>query len=217
MNLLYRVSWDILALALTALFVPLLHMAVRWLLRHYWISRFTGRKLFHVALGTWCIPMALLITHPIVGAALILPLIAMNFRGNYKRIKRGGRWLITLSAALHSLAFIILSVAWFQGNLAALTGAILTMSYGDAAAALAGMAGQNRPGPRTWRGTAANAIVSAMTIGAVLSLSQPLSWWLAPIAIAGGCLAAAVERITPGPLDNPAVLAAIGSYLLAAL
>jgi dolichol kinase len=184
------------------LFQRLLNRSV---LRQF-ISPFAGRKIAHVAIGLWILPLAFLIRHWYVAALPITMILAANTKANLTRARLGRTSqrlfpLVTFAAPVALILYF-----WSRNRTDLVVLAVLAMSIGDTAAAIVGIRLGKHKVPwtgKTLEGAAANFIASLATLSiAGHALYQlPAGSFVLPSAAV-----AALEAALGGEWDNPAAI-----------
>ncbi len=215
-------GWELVIAGAWLAGMRLTHDLLGGVVRRGRLSAFAGRKVFHVALGVWVIPLV----HGLTRAWLFLPALALILAGNAGANWRRHRRTIRLERGLYYLAVVVwpllaLGWAWLAGRRAELVLAVLAMSGGDAAAAVAG---RRLGGPRLpWTGKSlVGAAVNAAAVLGIVTIGGHFGYGLAlpallPAAGAAALAGAAVEAAVPGWLDNPAMLVTVLMVLVAML
>lgn len=215
-------GWELVVVTTWLAGMRLTHDLLGRVVRRGRLSAFVARKTFHVVLGVWVVPLV----HGLTRAWLFLPAVALILAGNAGANWHRHRASIRLSRGVYFLAVVIvpllaLAWAWQSGRRVELVLAVLAMSAGDAAAAIAG---RRLGGPRLpWTGKSlAGAAVNAMAVLGIVMIggrcgdgfTLPV---LLPAAGTAAAAGAAVEVTLPGWLDNPAMLVTVLLILIAML
>lgn len=207
-------GWELVIVAAWLAGMRLTHDLLGGAVRRGWLSAFAARKTFHVALGIWVIPLV----HGLTRAWLFLPVLALILAGNAGANWRRHRAALRLPRGVYYLAVAVVPLlalgwAWGSGRRPELVLAVLAMSGGDAAAAIAG---RRLDGPcLPWTGKSlAGAAVNALTILAIVMIGGHCGYGfnlsaLLPAAGTAALAGAAVEAALPGWLDNPAMLVTV--------
>jgi dolichol kinase len=175
------------------------------------ISVFMGRKIFHLLAGLAVLPLVLWVPLWYLAAIPVGVMLGGNAWGQVRRMAGAGPvrrgFYITVCAVIPWAGILL---CWWRGWLAVVALAVLTMSFGDAAAALAGRWWSRRRGPPDSRKTlaglgagAAAALAAGLLGGWLLGIPWPA---LGPAAGAAAGTGAVAEYATPGPWDNAVVL-----------
>jgi CDP-diglyceride synthetase len=177
------------------------------------LSRFAARTLFHVLDGASVLPLAWWVEPWYLAAVPAAVMLAGNAGGNRSRWtakQARDRTAFLLGGVI--VPFLLFVFLWARGQQSLVALAVLMMSVGDAAAAVAGTAWSRHhgrpPGRKTLAGFAANLVSSAVVIvaaGAVFGI--PLRPLLSAAVAAAGA-GALLEYLLPGRWDNPVVLTA---------
>jgi dolichol kinase len=215
-------GWELAIAGAWLVGMRLAHDLLGGAVRRGWLSAFAARKAFHVLVGIWVIPLA----HGLTRAWLFLPAVALILAGNAGANWRRHRTAIRLDRGIFYLVTVVwpllaLGWAWLDGRRAELVLAVLAMSAGDAAAAIAG---RRLGGPRLpWTGKSlagaagnALAVLGIVTVGGHFGYGWALPALL-PAAAAAALAGAAVEAALPGWFDNPAMLVTVLLVLAAML
>jgi len=208
------------ALALSFGYVLAVVGAAEGLRRAGRVSFDLSRKIIHVGIGTWILPTVLLFQSrwmAAVPAAVFVLLNLLSLRGKWTR-SMDAEAGSNVGTVLFPLSFVILILAlWNQDRgKSALTAGILTMAWGDAAAALVGQRwGRRRyrvgAGWRSLEGSTAMFLFSALAVftGGILVGSQPYAPWL---IVGSAFLATLLEGISRRGADN--LLVPVGTALV---
>jgi dolichol kinase len=175
------------------------------------VGSFAARKTFHVIAGLSVVPLTLWVKPWYLAAIPVTWMLAGNARGNLRRLRGAGQGqrAAYLGAGI-VLPVLFMLALWSRGRADVVALAVLMMSCGDAAAAVAGRwwgRARGRPeGQKTVAGLAAfvAAALAAAALGAwMLGTLRPVPWpALGAAAVAGG----GAEALCPGAWDNPVVL-----------
>ena len=175
------------------------------------VTPFAVRKAFHVTAGLTVMPLALWVKPWYLAAIPVTFMLAGNARGNLARLREAGAG----KRAAYVGAGVVLPVLfalflWSRGRADVVALAVLMMSFGDAAAAVAGRAWGRARGLPEGRKTAAGlaayvvAALGAAALGAwVMGAPRPVPW---PVFAAASAAGGAAEALCPGAWDNPVVL-----------
>lgn len=181
-------------------------------------ASFTRRKLVHAAVGLGVVPLVIFLREWYLFLIPVSLVFLGNMKANQERIspqKPICRRIYPTVAVL--LPIVAIMYFWRMGWKPAIMLAVLAMSMGDAAAALAGRRYGRQWIPwtgKSWEGAVANFLVTLATLlaaGAGIYGFPPA--WLIPASLitAGAC--AGLEVVVPGAWDNPLVmLAAMGLW-----
>jgi dolichol kinase len=200
-----NMGFQILIIALwllsSALFQSWLNILIQ---KHRW-SDFAARKIAHLAVGLWVIPLAHFVSDWRLAAIPIVMILAGNMRANLKRghFSPQERRLFPLVAFLAPLVLILLS--WRDQQTSVVVVAVLTMTVGDTAAALVGIAFGRYKIPwtgKTIEGALANLVCSALVLTLVGQVFYQMPIKVLPVSAA----VAFLESVIAGAWDNPVVL-----------
>jgi dolichol kinase len=182
-----------------------------WFVRGGRLAPFAARKAFHVIAGLSVLPLALWVRPWYLAAIPVTWMLAGNARGNLGRLREAGagRRVVYLGAGV-ILPVLFILFLWARGRTDIVALAVLMMSFGDAAAAVAGRWWARARGLPEGRKTAAGlagyvaASLAAAAVGiGALGAPRPVPWTaFGAAALAGG----AAEALCPGAWDNPVVL-----------
>jgi len=192
------------------------------------LPRTYARDLLHVGAGVWIVgwpwwkgpQVALLVAWSTFAVVAAVPAIAPRIRwmgSAYDSVAgEGERWSGIVAYAASFAALTTLALAFHQVMAAASSAAALCA--GDGLGGLVGRRLGRHPyklpwsKSKTWEGTAAVALFSALGIAAALRLlSRPVDW--GAIAVLG-VTSAAAEALAPRAWDNLAVPAAVFAVAL---
>lgn len=215
---------DLRALGISFIYVLLVVGLAEGLRRTGRVSFDHSRKIIHIGIGTWILPTVLIFDSRLWAALPPAVFTAMNLlslRNKWSRAMdaEAGENAGTVFFPL-SFVLLILPLWGSPAGKAAITAGILSMAWGDAAAALIGRrwgrrryrAGRNW---RTMEGSAAMVAVSALAIAvAGRAVGSPFPWQL----VAGGAvLAGLLEGASRKGADNLLVPLGTGYALWGAL
>lgn len=183
------------------------------------VSFDVSRKIIHVGIGTWILPTVLFFHSPWLAAALpalfvLLNLLSLRARWSKAMDAEAGS---NIGTVLFPVSFVLVLLFFWDrpGGKAAAAAGILTLAWGDAAAALVGIRwGWHRyrvgAGWRSLEGSAAMFLFSLAGVAAAGLLvgprPYPLSWILG-----GALLATVLEGVSRRGLDN--LLVPLGTAL----
>jgi dolichol kinase len=175
------------------------------------VTPFSARKTFHVIAGLSVVPLALWVRPWYLAAIPVTWMLAGNARGNLQRLQgaSAGKRAAYLGAGI-VLPVLSILILWSRGRADVVALAVLMMSFGDAAAAVAGRWWGRARGLPEGRKTAAGlaayvaAALAAAAMGAwALGAPRPVPWpAFGAASVAGG----GAEALCPGAWDNPVVL-----------
>ncbi len=211
---------DAAALGVSFVYVVAVVGAAEGLRRGGVVSFDLSRKIIHIGVGTWVLPTVLLFHSGFVAAAppaVFVVLNVLSLRGKWTRAMDAEAGS-NIGTVLFPLSFmILLLVLWnLAGGKAAIAAGILSLAWGDAAAALIGKAwGRHRyrvgEGWRSFEGSAAMFAFSALGI-AVAGLVVGPHAYRAGAVLAAAVLATLLEAGSRRGLDN--LLVPIGTAAL---
>jgi len=167
------------------------------------ISSFTARKISHLAVGLWVIPLAIFVHRPYLAAIPITMILAANVRANSQRGSHGRIEKRLFAFAGFLLPLLLIMYFWHRGRSNMVVLAVLAMTMGDTAAAYAGShLGKHRIpwNGKTVEGGIANFIVTLAVLAGIgqAFYDMPLAAFSVPAAVA-----ALLEAVIPGEWDNP--------------
>ena len=148
------------------------------------VTPFAARKAFHVIAGLAVVPLALWVKPWYLAAIPVTWMLAGNARGNLRRLRGavGGKRAAYLGAGV-VLPVLSILIVWSRGRADVVALAVLMMSFGDAAAAVAGRWWGRARGLPEGRKTAAGlaafvaASLAAAALGAwALGTPRPVPW-----------------------------------------
>lgn len=164
---------DGLALALSLVLVPAVVAVAEGLRRSDRISFGVSRKIIHVGIGTWILPTVLLFHSRWLAAALpalftLVNALSLRFRWTKSMDAEAGSNAGTVWFPF-SFTVLILGLWGVEGGKAAACAGLLTLAWGDAAAAIVGQRwGRHRyragDGWRSLEGSAAMLVFSSLAI-----------------------------------------------------
>jgi dolichol kinase len=213
-------SWarEIAVVVLWIAAVSGLHRILNRLVLAGQIREFTARKIAHVVVGFFVVPLAILVGRWQLAGVPIAMILAANTKANLTRSRLGdrGRRLFPLIACAAPVALILYCWSLRRTDLVVL--AVLTMSIGDTAAALVGIRHGRTKVPwtgKTWEGAAANFAFSLATlwITALCLYAIPPA---ASVLIGAAAASAILEAVIPGEWDNPLAIMLVILLLAAA-
>ena len=210
---------DLLALALSGLWVILVVSVAELLRRGGRLSFPHSRKVIHVGIGTWILPTTLLFHSPVWAAMGPAAFVLLNLLSRRRRLIRAMEEETgeNLGTVLFPISFLLLILGlWrFDGGRLAAAAGILSLAWGDAAAALVGRRfGRHRyTVGSSWRsieGSLAMFVVTAIAIWAAAAvLEQP--FYPVPLLLATSLLATLLEAFARRGFDN--LLVPVGTAL----
>lgn len=179
------------------------------------------RKIVHIGAGN-VILLAWWLQTPMwmgIAASFIFSLVALSsyWLPILPGINSVGR--TSLGTFFYAVSIGVLTAAfWGRGHPEFTAVGILTMTWGDGLAALIGQAWGRHPYrvldmQKSWEGTSAMFLVSAVVCFGVLSVVEPVSWQLVAIALLTALVATGLESFSKLGVDNLTV--PLGSALLA--
>jgi dolichol kinase len=193
---------EILTVAVWFAFLLLQQRLLDVAIRTQWITPFTARKISHVNVGLWVIPLAAFVRRWCLAAIPITMILAANARANARRGSLGRVQERFFPLVGFVLPEILILYLWQQhSNVVVL--AVLAMTVGDTAAAYAGMYFGTYGIPwtaKTIEGATANFLTTLAVLAAAghMLYGMPVSLFPLPAAAA-----AVLEAVTPGEWDNP--------------
>jgi dolichol kinase len=195
-------AFEILIIALWCVFVSVQGRLLDRAVASRRMAPFTARKISHVTVGLWVVPLAAFVSHWYLAAIPITMILAANARANKQR-SRLGRLQERLSPLVgFVLPAVLILYLWEQHrNLVVL--AVLAMTVGDTAAACVGIhLGRYRI---RWTGkTVEGATANFLCTLAVLVIAG-YAFYRLPVALfpSPAAAAAILEAVVPGEWDNP--------------
>ncbi len=170
------------------------------------ITAFTGRKIAHVVVGIWILPLALLVRHWYLAALPITMILAANTQANLTRARLGRTSQRLFPIVTWAAPVALILYFWSRNRTDLVVLAVLAMSVGDTAAALVGMRFGKHKVPwtgKTLEGAAANFVTCFATLAVAgrLLYQMPVGNFVLPAAAA-----AIVEAALPGEWDNPVTI-----------
>lgn len=214
---------DFRALGISFVYVLVVVALAEGLRRTGRVSFGTSRKIIHIGIGSWILPTVLIFDSRLWAAlppAVFTLLNIASLRNRWSRAmdaEAGGN----IGTVFFPLSFLLLILPLWSspGGKAAITAGILSMAWGDAAAALVGRRWGRRRyragrGWRTLEGSAAMMVVSGLAIavaGNALGSPYPLA-----LLVCGGLLASLMEAVSRLGADNLLVPVGTGYALWAA-
>jgi phytol kinase len=210
---------DGIALGLSFAYVLLVVALAEGLRRSGRVSFDVSRKIIHAGIGTWVVPTVMLFHSPWVAAVPPAVFVLLNFLSYRYRWTRamdaeGGDNVGTI---LFPLAFALLLPTFWRAEMgrAAIAGGLLTLAWGDAAAALVGVRwGRHRykvgSGWRSLEGSTAMLVFScvAATAAGLVVGPHPFPFWL---VLSGAVVATLLEAGSLRGSDN--LIVPIGTTL----
>lgn len=161
------------ALGISFLYVFAVVGLAEWLRRAGHISFDLSRKIIHVGIGSWILPTVLLFHSRWLAAtppAIFVLLNLLSLRGKWSQAMDSNAGA-NIGTVLFPLSFVVLLLGLWEapGGRAAIAGGILSLAWGDAAAALIGLRwGRHRyrvgAGFRSLEGSAAMFVFSVLAV-----------------------------------------------------
>jgi phytol kinase len=206
-------------LGISFLYVILMVGLAEGLRRGGLVSFDLSRKIIHVSIGTWIIPTVLLFHSrwfALTPPAIFILLNLLSLRGRWSKAMDAEAGA-NLGTVLFPLSFVILLAALWdrEGGRAAAAAGILTLAWGDAAAALIGIRwGRHRyrvgAGWRSLEGSAAMFVFSLVGVAVAGALVGPRPYPWIWVAVSAG-IATALEAASRRGMDN--LLVPLGTSL----
>jgi len=201
---------DLLALALSGLWVILIVATAEGLRKTNRISFAVSRKWIHIGVGTWIIPTTLLFRSPWWAVLGPLAFIGLNLLSRKRRLIRSMEEEAgeNVGAVLFPLSFALLILGLWprEGGRCAAAAGILCLAWGDAAAALIGRRfGRHRyavgTGWRSYEGSTAMFLVSlvAICLACVATGNRIYPW---PTVLLGALASTLLEAVGRRGFDN---------------
>jgi dolichol kinase len=167
------------------------------------ISSFAARKIAHLTVGFWVVPLAVFVRSTYLAAIPITMILAANVHANSQRSSLGRLEKRLLPLAGFLLPELLILHLWQQDRRDLVVLAVLAMTLGDTAAAYIGIHFGKRRIPwngKTVEGGVANFAVTLVVLAAIghAFYGMPLSLFPLPAA-----LAAFAEAVVPREWDNP--------------
>jgi len=167
------------------------------------ITSFAARKISHLAVGFWVVPLAAFVHHWYLVAIPITMILAANVHANSKRgnLGRLQKRLFPLVGFL--LPEVLILYLWHQQRSDLVVLAVLAMTVGDTAAAIVGLHFGKRHIPwtgKTVEGGIANFISTLVVLAGVGHFFYRMPFEVFPVPAA---LVALLEVVLPGEWDNP--------------
>ena len=212
---------DGVALGLSFVYVLAVVGLAEWLRRSGRISFDLSRKIIHIGIGTWILPTVLLFHSRWAAAtppAIFVLLNLLSLRGKWSQAMDAEAGA-NLGTVLFPLSFVLLLLTLWDAaaGKAAIAAGLLSLAWGDAAAALIGLRwGRHRyrvgKSHRSLEGSAAMFVFSSLAVAVAGSLAGPHPYTLVSIARAAA-LATLLEAASRRGTDN--LLVPLGTaYLL---
>jgi dolichol kinase len=195
--------FQVLVILLWFLFLPALQRLLDFSIQKRLLSPFVARKISHLAVGLWVIPLALFVREWYLVAIPITMILAANAHANLQRgsLGRLEKRLFPLAGFL--LPLILILYFWHQQRSDLVVLAVLTMTVGDTAAAFVGMRfGKRRVSwtGKTVEGAVANFISSLVVLVGVGQAFYHMPFNIFPLPAA---VISLLEAVLPGEWDNP--------------
>ena len=193
---------DIFILSIWFVFLPTQQRVLDAAIKSQLITTFTARKISHLAVGFWAVPLAAFVHHWYLAAIPITMILAANIHANSQRgsLGRLTRRVYPLVAFL--LPEMLILYFWRQQRSDVVVLAVLAMTVGDTAAAYVGIRFGRLRIPwtgKTVEGGIANFIGTLLVLAGVGHLYRmPLDLFVLPAV-----LVACLEAVLPGEWDNP--------------
>ncbi|MCI0628319.1 MAG: phosphatidate cytidylyltransferase [Acidobacteria bacterium] len=195
--------FQVLVIFLWFLFLPALQRLLDFSIQKRFLSSFAARKISHLAVGLWVIPLAVFVREWYLVAVPITMILAANVHANLQRgnLGRLEKRLFPLAGFL--LPLVLILYFWHQQRSDLVVLAVLTMTVGDTAAALVGIHFGKHRIPwtgKTVEGAVANFISSLAVLAWVgqAFYHMPFNTFPLPAAVI-----AVLEAVLPGEWDNP--------------
>jgi dolichol kinase len=179
------------------------------------LTHFAGRKVAHVAVGLWIVPLALFVHRWSLAAIPVVMILAGNTQANLSRARLGRAQARLFPLVTCAAPAALILYFWKRGWTDVVLAAILTMTFGDTAAALFGRKFGRHKVPwtgKTIEGAVANFVTSLATLLAVTPWLGHFSWGILAVASAA---ASVVEAALPGEWDNPVAVMLLMGVLAA--
>ena len=194
---------EILVICIWFGFMPAQQRLLDVAVRKRTLSPFAARKISHVTVGFWVLPLAAFVRRWYLVAIPITMILAANVHANTRRGTLGPlqKRLLPLFGFLLPEVLILYFWSQQQSHLVAL--AVLAMTIGDTAAALVGMRfGRQRIAwtGKSVEGGVANFISTFVVLAGVGHYFYSLPFSLFPLP---SLLVAFLEAVLPGEWDNP--------------
>jgi dolichol kinase len=193
---------DILTLCLWFVFLPVQEKVLDVSIQKAFISPFTARKITHLAVGFWVLPLAAFVQSWYLAAIPITMILAANVHANSQRANLGRleKRLFPLVGFL--LPEILILYFWRHQRSDLVVLAVLAMTLGDTAAACIGIRFGRHKIPstgKTLEGAVANFVVTLLVLAGVGHAFYGMRFVSFPLAAAA---AAILEVVLPGQWDN---------------
>jgi len=167
------------------------------------ITPFVARKISHLAVGFWVVPLAAFVRHWYLVAIPITMILAGNVHANTQRgnLGRLQKRLFPLVGFL--LPAVLILYFWHQQRSDLVVLAVLAMTVGDTAAAFVGIRFGKHHIPwtgKTVEGGIANFISTFVVLAGLGHFFYHMPFGLFPLPAA---VVALLEAVLPGEWDNP--------------
>ena len=196
-------KFEILIICCWFAFLPTQQRLLNFLIQKVWLTPFAARKVTHLAIGFWVIPLAFFVNRLYLVAIPITMILGANVHANMHRGSLGRLEKRIFPLVGFLLPLVLILVFWSQERRDVVVLAVLAMTIGDTAAAIIGRRfGKHRVRwtGKTLEGALANFVASLLVL--VLFGQQlyhlPFGIFLLPAAAV-----ALLEMILPGEWDNP--------------
>lgn len=196
-------GFEILIIGIWFAFLPTQQRLLDAAIKKEFITPFAARKISHLAVGFWVVPLALFVRRWYLVAIPITMILAANVHANTQRgnLGRLQKRLFPLVGFL--LPEVLILYFWHQQRSDLVVLAVLAMTVGDTAAAYVGIHLGRLRIPwtgKTVEGGIANFISTLVLLAGVGHVFYHLPFSLFPIPAA---LVALLEAVLPGEWDNP--------------
>jgi dolichol kinase len=200
-------GFEIFILCIWFAFLPAQQRLLNAAIGREFITPFAARKISHLTVGFWVVPLAAFVHRWYLVAIPITMILAANVHANSQRGNLGRLHKRLLPLVGFLLPEILILYFWHQQRNDLVVLAVLAMTVGDTAAALAGIRfGRYRVAwtGKTVEGAVANFVASALVLVSVGHglYQMPIGVLLLPAGV--GCL---IEAGVRGEWDNPLLIA----------
>ncbi len=198
-----KLGFEIFIICIWFAFLPAQQRFLDAAIKREFITPFAARKISHLTVGLWVVPLAAFVRHWYLVAIPITMILAANVHANSQRgnLGRLQRRLFPLVGFL--LPEVLILYFWHQQRSDLVVLAVLAMTVGDTAAAYVGIHFGRHRIPwtgKTVEGGIANFISTLVLLAGVGHFFYPMPLGLFPLPAA---LVALLEAVLPGEWDNP--------------
>ncbi len=206
-------AFEIFILCIWFAFLPVQQKLLKVVTQRGFISPFAARKISHLAVGFWVVPLAVFVKSWYLAAIPITMILAANVQANSQRANFGRleKRLFPLIGFL--LPDILILYLWSHQRSDLVVLAVLAMTVGDTAAACVGTRFGKHKIPSTGK-TVEGAVANFVSTLFVLAGVGYFFYGMPPVSFpVAAALAAIVEAMLPGQWDNSIAIIVLIAFL----